>query len=221
MADGVTEVNGLYRKLRVAKLDAGSDAVRQLEADIDQKWKDKAVSDLVSATVADPIFNEATYLLALTKHEQAERRQASGAGRQGQVAGGQQLVGAIPAAGRRAGAIVPRPGRPREGRPPAPPPSSDRHPEVLMRLVTDSPGRRAPVELTRDMTLVGRGEDCDLRIDHKSVSKQHCVLVKTEGLVLRPRPGQHQRHPRERHPRPPGRPAAERQPGRSPTSATR
>jgi pSer/pThr/pTyr-binding forkhead associated (FHA) protein len=41
-----------------------------------------------------------------------------------------------------------------------------------------------PVELTRDITLVGRGDDCELRIEHKSVSKRHCVLVKTDGLIL-------------------------------------
>src|SRR5205807_945444 len=35
-----------------------------------------------------------------------------------------------------------------------------------------------------DLTLVGRKEDCDLRLDHKSVSKMHCVLVKTDGLLL-------------------------------------
>lgn len=40
------------------------------------------------------------------------------------------------------------------------------------------------LELSKDLTLVGRSEDCDLFIDHKSISKQHCVLVKTEGLVL-------------------------------------
>ena len=40
------------------------------------------------------------------------------------------------------------------------------------------------LDLVKDLTLVGRNEDCDLFIDHKSVSKQHCVLVKTEGLVL-------------------------------------
>jgi pSer/pThr/pTyr-binding forkhead associated (FHA) protein len=40
------------------------------------------------------------------------------------------------------------------------------------------------LELTKDMTLVGRAEDCDITLDHKSVSKQHCVLVKTDGLVL-------------------------------------
>ena len=41
-----------------------------------------------------------------------------------------------------------------------------------------------PVELAKDLTLVGRNEDCDLRLDHKSVSKLHCILVRTEGLVL-------------------------------------
>lgn len=41
-----------------------------------------------------------------------------------------------------------------------------------------------PVELKKDLTLVGRDDNCDLRIDHKSVSKLHCVLVKTEGLVM-------------------------------------
>ena len=42
----------------------------------------------------------------------------------------------------------------------------------------------APLELTKDVTLVGRKEDCDLRLEHKSVSKLHCVLVKTDGLIL-------------------------------------
>ena len=41
-----------------------------------------------------------------------------------------------------------------------------------------------PIELTKDLTLVGRKEDCDLRLDHKSVSKIHCVVVKTDGLLL-------------------------------------
>jgi pSer/pThr/pTyr-binding forkhead associated (FHA) protein len=40
------------------------------------------------------------------------------------------------------------------------------------------------IDLTKDLTLVGRGEDCDVRIDHKSVSKLHCLLVKTDGLIL-------------------------------------
>src|SRR5579864_6344274 len=41
-----------------------------------------------------------------------------------------------------------------------------------------------PIEILKDLTLVGRKEDCDLRLDHKSVSKLHCVLVKTDGLLL-------------------------------------
>lgn len=42
----------------------------------------------------------------------------------------------------------------------------------------------SPVEIVKDMTLLGRGEECDVRLDHKSVSKLHCVLVKTDGLLL-------------------------------------
>jgi len=41
-----------------------------------------------------------------------------------------------------------------------------------------------PIELVRDMSIVGRKEDCDVRLDHKSVSKQHCVIVRTDGLLL-------------------------------------
>lgn len=42
----------------------------------------------------------------------------------------------------------------------------------------------APIEVGKDMTLVGRGEECDVRLEHKSVSKIHCVIVKTDGLML-------------------------------------
>ncbi len=41
-----------------------------------------------------------------------------------------------------------------------------------------------PIEIVKDMTVVGRKEDCDVRLDHKSVSKMHCVIVKTDGLLL-------------------------------------
>jgi len=41
-----------------------------------------------------------------------------------------------------------------------------------------------PVDIAKEMMIIGRQEDCDLRLDHKSVSKMHCVLVKTDGLVL-------------------------------------
>ncbi len=40
------------------------------------------------------------------------------------------------------------------------------------------------IDIAKDMTLVGRKEDCDVRLDHKSISKVHCVLVKTDGLLL-------------------------------------
>src|SRR5439155_18212107 len=41
-----------------------------------------------------------------------------------------------------------------------------------------------PLDIGKDLTLVGRKEECDLRLDHKSVSKLHCVIVKTDGLLL-------------------------------------
>jgi predicted component of type VI protein secretion system len=41
-----------------------------------------------------------------------------------------------------------------------------------------------PIDVVKDVTLVGRKEDCDLRLEHKSVSKLHCVIVKTDGLLL-------------------------------------
>lgn len=41
-----------------------------------------------------------------------------------------------------------------------------------------------PIELVKDLTLFGRDDDCDIRLDHKSVSKLHCVVVKTDGLLL-------------------------------------
>src|SRR3954471_12430898 len=42
----------------------------------------------------------------------------------------------------------------------------------------------APISITKDLVIVGRKEDCDVRLEHKSVSKQHCVIVKTDGLLL-------------------------------------
>ena len=42
----------------------------------------------------------------------------------------------------------------------------------------------APVDVAKDMMLIGRQDECDLRLEHKSVSKMHCVLVKTDGLLL-------------------------------------
>jgi pSer/pThr/pTyr-binding forkhead associated (FHA) protein len=41
-----------------------------------------------------------------------------------------------------------------------------------------------PIDIDKDLVVVGRKEDCDVRLEHKSVSKMHCVLVKTDGLLL-------------------------------------
>src|SRR5713101_4347887 len=42
----------------------------------------------------------------------------------------------------------------------------------------------SPIEKEKDLVLVGRKDGCDLRLNHKSVSKMHCVIVKTDGLLL-------------------------------------
>ncbi|MFK7819236.1 MAG: FHA domain-containing protein [Planctomycetaceae bacterium] len=43
----------------------------------------------------------------------------------------------------------------------------------------------APITLRRDITLVGRKTGlCDLIIDRSSISKIHCILVKTDGLLF-------------------------------------
>ena len=42
----------------------------------------------------------------------------------------------------------------------------------------------APIEIVKDLVVVGRKDDCDVRLEHKSVSKLHCVIVKTDGLLL-------------------------------------
>lgn len=40
-----------------------------------------------------------------------------------------------------------------------------------------------PIPITRDLTVVGR-RDADVVIDHPSLSRRHCVLVKTDGLLV-------------------------------------
>jgi pSer/pThr/pTyr-binding forkhead associated (FHA) protein len=43
----------------------------------------------------------------------------------------------------------------------------------------------SPITLRRDITLVGRKAGlCDLIIDRSSISKIHCILVKTDGLLF-------------------------------------
>jgi predicted component of type VI protein secretion system len=41
-----------------------------------------------------------------------------------------------------------------------------------------------PIPIVRDVTIVGRRDYCDVVIDHHSLSKRHCVLVKTDGLLV-------------------------------------
>ena len=40
------------------------------------------------------------------------------------------------------------------------------------------------LDLAKDLTLLGRDEDCDIRLEQKSISKLHCVIAKTDGLLL-------------------------------------
>src|SRR5947209_12234996 len=55
---------------------------------------------------------------------------------------------------------------------------------VIMRAQLMPLEGGSPVEIVKDLTIVGRKEECDLRLEHKSVSKMHCVIVKTDGLLL-------------------------------------
>jgi pSer/pThr/pTyr-binding forkhead associated (FHA) protein len=41
-----------------------------------------------------------------------------------------------------------------------------------------------PIPITRDVVVVGRRGYCDVVIDHSSLSKRHCLLVKTDGLLV-------------------------------------
>lgn len=51
------------------------------------------------------------------------------------------------------------------------------------RLIPLEKGR--PVEITKDVTIVGRKHGiCDLAIDHPSISKVHCAIARTDGLLF-------------------------------------
>ena len=41
-----------------------------------------------------------------------------------------------------------------------------------------------PIPIHRDVTVVGRRDFADVVIDHPSLSKRHCILVKTDGLLV-------------------------------------
>lgn len=51
------------------------------------------------------------------------------------------------------------------------------------RLVPLKGGR--PIPIVRDVTLVGRQKDlCDVIVDRSSISKLHCLIVRTDGLLF-------------------------------------
>ena len=51
------------------------------------------------------------------------------------------------------------------------------------QLVPIKGGR--PIQILRDVTLVGRQEDlCDVCLDRSSISKLHCMIVRTDGLLF-------------------------------------
>jgi len=41
-----------------------------------------------------------------------------------------------------------------------------------------------PIPIVKDLTVIGRRDYCDVRVDHHSLSKRHCVLVRTDGLLV-------------------------------------
>jgi pSer/pThr/pTyr-binding forkhead associated (FHA) protein len=41
-----------------------------------------------------------------------------------------------------------------------------------------------PIPIEKDVTVVGRHPDCDVVINEVSLSKRHCVFVKTDGLLV-------------------------------------
>src|SRR5438067_1431400 len=61
-------------------------------------------------------------------------------------------------------------------------PSALSTPAMRAQLVPLDGG--SPIEIVKDLIVVGRKEECDLRLDHKSVSKMHCIIAKTDGLLL-------------------------------------
>lgn len=52
---------------------------------------------------------------------------------------------------------------------------------VLVMFTADGAQRKFP--LMRDITVIGRREDCDLRIPLTEISRKHCRIVKSGGTV--------------------------------------
>ena len=56
--------------------------------------------------------------------------------------------------------------------------------EPLMKAELVPENGDPPIPITKDLTVVGRKEYCDVWIDDATLSKRHCVLVKTDGLLV-------------------------------------
>ena len=54
---------------------------------------------------------------------------------------------------------------------------------MLAQLIPQEGGQAITID--RDLTLVGRNRHvCDLHLNHSSISKIHCLIVKTDGLLF-------------------------------------
>lgn len=54
---------------------------------------------------------------------------------------------------------------------------------MIARLIPVTGGE--PILLKKDVSVVGRkSELCDIQIDKNSISKIHCVIIKTDGLLF-------------------------------------
>ena len=41
-----------------------------------------------------------------------------------------------------------------------------------------------PIPIVKDVTVIGRREFCDVQIEDDSLSKRHCIVVNTDGLLI-------------------------------------
>ncbi len=54
---------------------------------------------------------------------------------------------------------------------------------MLAKLIPEDGSE--PISLDRDVTVVGRKRDtCDIYLERSSISKLHCLIVKTDGLLF-------------------------------------
>lgn len=54
---------------------------------------------------------------------------------------------------------------------------------MIAKLIPLNGGQ--PILIEKDVTVVGRKSDlCDVQIDKNSISKIHCVIIKTDGLLF-------------------------------------